>query len=92
VGRIGTIIYLVIGVIVAANKGYLGGISSIGDFINLVLAILLWPLLFFGVHFNIKVGGKDNGKKHGLLIAPALIYGRAAVSSAWDKRPRRQAA
>lgn len=74
-GRIGTIIYLVIGVIVAANKGYVGDVGSLGEIINLLLAVLLWPLLFLGVDFNIKIGGKDGDKKaSALLIGPAFAH------------------
>ena len=87
-GRIGTIIYLVIGVIVAANKKYLGDIGSVGDVLNLVLAILLWPLVLLGVDFNIKIGGGDDDKKKGsmLFIGPGLAYARAFISAARSKR------
>lgn len=73
-GRIASIVYVLIGIAVASNQGYMGDIGSLGAFINLLLAILLWPLLLFGVDFNIKLGGnKGDDKKTGLLlIAPTV--------------------
>ena len=81
------LVYIVIGVVVAATKDYLGDVGSIGDILNLLLAILLWPLVLLGVDFNLKIGGGDdkNGgdKKKGALmtVAPALAYARALVGS-----------
>ncbi|MGH2774844.1 MAG: hypothetical protein ACRDJT_05340 [Actinomycetota bacterium] len=59
--RIILIVYLVIGVIVASAQGYLGDINNLGDAVNLLLAVVLWPLLLVGVDFNIKIGNGDNG-------------------------------
>ncbi|CAN5545402.1 hypothetical protein BH20ACT23_BH20ACT23_08990 [soil metagenome] len=61
--KIITIVYLVIGVIVASAQGYLGDIGNLGDAINLLLAVVLWPLLLVGVDFNIRIG--DNGGNGG---------------------------
>lgn len=80
------IIYLVIGVLVAATKDYLGNINGFGDIINLLLAILLWPLVLLGVKFNLNLGG--GGDKDGkaikaqalMLFGPPLTYARAALS------------
>ena len=87
--RIIGIVYLVIGVIVASAQGYLGNINGLGDAVNLLLAIVLWPLLLIGVDFNIKIGDNDNGRNrnNGLLplFVPTLIYLRA---TAGRKSPR----
>lgn len=89
-GRIGSIIYVVIGVIVAASKGYLGDIGGLGDFVNLLLAVLLWPLLFLGVDFNIRIGGKGGDRKGSMLpVAPVVAYARSMLASAAGKGPRR---
>ena len=56
------LVYLAIGVVVAVVKDYLGDVGSLGDIINLLLAILLWPLVLLGVEFNLDIGG-DDGKK-----------------------------
>ena len=79
--RIGMIIYVVIGVIVAATRDYLGDVGGIGDIVNLLLAVLLWPLVLFGVEFNVRLGGGKGGKgnKNGalLLLGSALTYARS---------------
>ncbi len=81
--------YFVIGVIVAAARDYLGDVGNLGDIVNLLLAIVLWPLVLLGVDFNLKLGGDDGGngkdrggdKKNGvlLLVGPVLAYARSAV-------------
>lgn len=73
---IGTVIYLVVGVLVASAQNYLGDIGSIAGLLNLFLAILLWPLVLLGVDFNLKFGGGGGGNR-------SLVWGPAfAVSSA----------
>lgn len=86
--RIGGIIYLVIGIAVAATRDYLGDIGSIGDFINLVLAIVLWPLVLLGVKFNLRLGGGGSKDRNdaiqtqaALLLGPSLTYARSAFRS-----------
>lgn len=79
--RIAMIVYLVIGVVVAAAQGYVGNIGNVADFVNLLLAVILWPLLLVGVDFNLSFGGgKDRNKKGALfLLSPALVYARSAL-------------
>ena len=83
--RIGGIIYLVIGIFVAANKGYVGELDGIGEFINLLLAVVLWPLVLVGVKFNLHFGGGDKDdndalRQMSLLLGPQLAYARAALA------------
>lgn len=74
------VVYLVIGVIVASNQGYLGDVNGFGDILNLLLAILLWPLLLFGVDFNIRLGGGGrNGRDSFVLFAPAARIGGSNI-------------
>jgi len=80
------IVYVVIGVGVAAARDYLGDVGSIGDIVNLLLAVLLWPLVLLGVEFNLDIGGGKDGKgenKNGalLLLGPPLAYARSALGS-----------
>jgi hypothetical protein len=77
-GSIVMIVYLVIGVALAAARGYLGDVGSIGDIVNLLLAVLLWPLLLLGVEFNINIGGGRGGNKKG-----ALLFGPLAFARSW---------
>lgn len=79
------IAYLVIGVLVAAANDYLGEVGSLGDIVNLLLAVLLWPLVLLGVDFNLKIGGgggrNGGGNRNGVLplVGPSLVYARAAI-------------
>ena len=43
------LVYLVIGVVVAASKDYLENLDTVKQLASAVLAILLWPLLFLGI-------------------------------------------
>jgi hypothetical protein len=47
-----TIIYLAIGVIVASNEHYFSSLDTAKLVAEMVLAVLLWPLLLFGVDFR----------------------------------------
>jgi hypothetical protein len=79
------IVYLIVGVIVASAQGYLGDIGGLGEALNLLLAIILWPLLLVGVDFKIKIGNDNGGgrNRNGFLplAGPALAYLRAHASS-----------
>ena len=50
----GAVIYIIIGVIVASNRGYLANLSSISGIVSALLAIFLWPLLLIGVSLHIS--------------------------------------
>ena len=74
-----TLIYLVVGVLVAAAKDYFGDVSGVFDLVNILLAIVLWPLVLLGVEFDL--GGKDGGGKDGggkkdamLLLGPSIYF------------------
>lgn len=82
--------YVVIGVIVASAQGYLGELGNLGEIVNLLLAVLLWPLLLLGVDFNLEIGdggGDRNGgggeRRDGslVLLGPALAYARARAAT-----------
>ena len=48
------LIYLAIGVVVAASKDYLDSVDTLKQVASAVLAILLWPLLFLGIDLRIN--------------------------------------
>ena len=48
------IAYLVIGIIVAANRDYLGSLDTIKEIVSALLAIVLWPLVLLGVNLHIR--------------------------------------
>jgi hypothetical protein len=47
------LVYLVVGLIVASTHHYLNHLSSIKAVGSAVLAILLWPLVLFGVNLHL---------------------------------------
>ncbi len=48
------IAYIVIGIIVAANRDYLESLDTIREIVSALLAILLWPLILLGVNLRIR--------------------------------------
>lgn len=50
---IGAVVYIVIGVVVAANRGYLDNLANLGDILSAGLAILVWPLVLLGVRIAV---------------------------------------
>ena len=50
---IGSIIYFVVGVVVASNQGYLGDLGSISHLLSALLAVVLWPLLLVGINLHL---------------------------------------
>lgn len=49
---IGTIVYIIIGVIVANNFGYFADLSTIMNIAAAALSVALWPLLFLNISFH----------------------------------------
>lgn len=52
--RLGTIIWLVIGILVAAAHHYLVHIGTVKLVVSALLAILLWPLLLLGINLHVR--------------------------------------
>ncbi len=52
--RIFPVIYLVIGVLVASQHGYLAHLNTISHIFSAVLAIALWPLVLLGINLTMK--------------------------------------
>ena len=51
--RILPLVYVLIGVVVAASHGYLAHLTTASRIVSALLAILLWPLVLFGIHIAI---------------------------------------
>jgi len=47
------LVYIAIGVVVAASKDYLDNVETLKQVASAVLAILLWPLLLLGIDLRI---------------------------------------
>jgi hypothetical protein len=52
--RIVPLLYLLIGVVVALQHNYLAHLDTVNRVLSAVLAILLWPLVLFGIDLTIK--------------------------------------
>ncbi len=48
------IVWLIIGVAIAADRDYLQKLDTVRRIASAVLAILLWPLLLLGIDLHIK--------------------------------------
>jgi hypothetical protein len=48
------LVYIVLGILVAATNGYFRNLGGIRGIVSMVLAILLWPLVLAGV--DIRIG------------------------------------
>lgn len=48
---IGALVYLLIGLVVALSTGY--GITSLGQLLNFIMALFLWPLVLLGVDLHV---------------------------------------
>ena len=48
------VIYIIIGVIVAAGHHYFEHLDSVRPIASAVLAVLLWPLVLLGISFHLK--------------------------------------
>jgi hypothetical protein len=48
------LIYVAIGIFLAANKDYFENLDTIKRVLSGVLAILLWPLLLVGINLHIR--------------------------------------
>ena len=49
-----SIVYLVVGVIVASSHHYFKHADTLKPIASAVLAVLLWPLLLLGINLHIK--------------------------------------
>ncbi len=48
------LVYLAIGVAVAASKDYLVNLDTVKRVVSAVLAIMLWPLLLVGIDLHVR--------------------------------------
>lgn len=50
------VIWIVVGVVVAAIYNYFDSLSTVGKILTAIAAVLLWPLLLFGFDITIHRG------------------------------------
>ena len=49
------IVWIVIGIVVAAAHHFFDHLNTLGAILSAVLAVLLWPLVLLGVRLNISI-------------------------------------
>jgi hypothetical protein len=47
------LVYIVVGVAIAANKNYFDTLGTLRALVSAVLAVVLWPLLLLGIDLHI---------------------------------------
>ena len=50
---LGLVVWVVVGMIVAANHGFLGHLDSLSNVLSAALAVALWPLVVLRIHVAI---------------------------------------
>lgn len=50
---LGFVLWIVIGLVVASNKGFLSHLDTLSGVLSAVLAVLVWPLVLLEVHVAI---------------------------------------
>jgi hypothetical protein len=51
---LGSIIWLIVGVVVAASHHYFNHVDTLRLVVSAALAVLLWPLLLLGINLHVK--------------------------------------
>jgi hypothetical protein len=50
---LGVVVWIVVGLIVAANNDFLGDLASLEHILSAILAVAVWPLVLLDIHFGI---------------------------------------
>jgi hypothetical protein len=68
-GGVILLLYIVVGVIVAATNDYFQGLGNITNILEAIVAVLAWPLILLGVDINfagdLNGGGGGGGGNGG---------------------------
>ncbi|GAA4773158.1 hypothetical protein GCM10023200_01960 [Actinomycetospora chlora] len=51
---LGTVVYLIVGLVVALSNGY--GITDLSSLVSFLLALFLWPLVLLGIDLHVSLG------------------------------------
>jgi hypothetical protein len=82
--RLIAIIYLVIGVVVAAARNYFERLDSVKGIVSLLIAIVLWPIVVFDI--DVRIGKDDKGK--GFLLPVGLMWSMASAQVSRFRRSK----
>ena len=50
---LGAVIWIIVGLVVAANHDFLDHLASLERILSAVLAVAVWPLVLLDIHFGI---------------------------------------
>ena len=50
---LGVVVWIVVGLVVAANHDFLDDLDSLERILSAVLAVAVWPLVLLDIHFGI---------------------------------------
>jgi hypothetical protein len=50
---LGVVVWIVVGLVVAANHGFLDDLGSLERILSAILAVAVWPLVLLDIHFGI---------------------------------------
>lgn len=59
-GGILVLIYVLVGVLVAFSQDYFNGLRQAADYLEALIAILIWPVVLIGFDINIGGGPRRN--------------------------------
>ncbi len=51
---LGSIVWLIVGILLAASHHYLANVDSFKPLVSALLAVLLWPLLLLGINLHVR--------------------------------------
>lgn len=51
--RLGSVVWLIVGILLAATHHYLQHLDSLKLIVSAVLAVILWPLLLLGINLHV---------------------------------------
>jgi hypothetical protein len=51
---LGSIVWLIVGVLLASAHGYLTHVDRLRPIVSALLAIALWPLLLLGINLHVR--------------------------------------
>ena len=73
IGGVITIVYLLVGGLIASNHHYFANVDGVNGIVSAVLAVVLWPLVLLDV--NLHIGGGNKGNKSAAIAALWSIRG-----------------
>jgi hypothetical protein len=50
---LGVVVWIVVGLIVAANNDFLDDLGSLERILSAILAVAVWPLVLLDIHFGV---------------------------------------